>query len=224
MAIETAGKATGTGRYYTSPPRRNENLSSKGTARQRKGGLNLRPPYAVFFFGSLLLLDSLSTVDNQLCAVPSSTVGGAQKLHRNGTIGQRVRNFRPAGEKRLHRAAFQRQLVALKKRKLDILSGPLRAGQRSSGRGRSGSGFRGGTVGSRSSFRSRRGFGSWRSFRSRCGFFCVTVGTVRFGGGRSAFNLDDRLRRAATGHNGDHNEAQQAQKNLAHLFTLSIFC
>lgn len=191
-----------------------------------RGRPRIEAALCIFYYLWLLLLGRLSTVDSQLCAVPGSSVGGAHELHFDHAFRQCVRNFRPAGEEGFNRAAFQRELVSLKKRKLDILSGPGRTGQRSSGRGRSG------RFGGRSTFsRSRRGLGSGRrlgsgsGFRSRssCGGGCFLLihflvkrggsTTVAFGGGGGT----------ATGHNGDHDEAQQAQKNLAHLFTLSYF-
>jgi hypothetical protein len=180
-------------------------------------------------FGWLLLLFGFSTVDDQLCAIPGAFVSGAHELHFNDAVGYLVVNFRTFGGERFDRAALQGEFVAFKKRKLDTVSGPLAAGQRSGGSGLCGS-FRGsGTVSGRSgfgsgrSFRSRGGFRSGSGFRSRGGFGSRISFSFRAILGRSGTVARGRGG-AATGHNGDHHEAQQAQKNFAHLFTLSIFC
>ena len=142
MATGPAGKAPGTGRYYTSPPWPKENFGVCYGQKTAKGRPRIETALCKLICGSLLLLDRLSTVDDQLCAIPSASVGGAHELHFNYAVGYLVVNFRTFGCQGFERATFQGQLVVFKKRKLDTVSGPLGAGQRSGGSGRSGSGFR----------------------------------------------------------------------------------
>lgn len=228
MATGAADAAPGTGRYYTSTSGRKENFGAFH-GETAKGRPRIETALFKVFLGWLLLLHRLSTINHQLRAIPGSGVGGAHELHFNNAVGYLVVNIHAVGCERFDRAALQGKLVAFKKRKLDTVSGPLRAGQRSGGSGLGGSGSRGSAFssGSRGGFRRGSGgrFGSRRNFNSRRCFFRVAVRTGRIGG-RSGTTSSVAIggRSAATGHNGDHNEAQQAQKNFAHLFTLSIFC
>lgn len=228
MAIQAADAAPGSGRYYTRHcfPNKMFCCPTEIPVKSKRATPQRGCPMQFFSINGLWLFCGLGTVDNQLCAIPTASVGGAHELHLNDAVGQRVRNFRSIREESFHRAAFQRQLVSLEKRELDTLSGPGGARKGCSRRGRSGcfgrcrtfsgSGFHQRGYGRCFSSRRRLSSGCWLS--SGCFFLGVHAVGVGLAGTTTA-----RGRSAATGHDSNHRERQHAQKNLGHLFTLSNF-